>query len=221
MNQIRTHESVGTLVIGGGQAGLSVGYHLARRHVPFVILDRNKRIGDVWRKRWDSLRLFTPARYDGLPGMRFPAPAHEFPTKEQMADYLEAYAGIGYAPKDGISIKGKFFYSPDFGGKITDGNTPAEYLSGDLAVPLPSNFSILGYVGYSFGDYWDKLKDQGIGDKYFDWNLGVGYTAGKFSMALKWIDGSDLKESKDVPHDFFTSKARVVFTVATTFPWGE
>jgi NADPH-dependent 2,4-dienoyl-CoA reductase/sulfur reductase-like enzyme len=56
------------VVIGGGQAGLSVGYQLAKRDLPFVILDANERIGDSWRKRWDSLKLFTPARYDGLPG---------------------------------------------------------------------------------------------------------------------------------------------------------
>src|SRR6266545_1150916 len=80
------------VVIGGGQAGLAVGYHLARRGLPFVILDANERVGDSWRKRWDSLRLFTPARYDGLPGMPFPAPGHAFPTKDEIADYLEAYA---------------------------------------------------------------------------------------------------------------------------------
>jgi NAD(P)-binding Rossmann-like domain len=55
-----------TVIIGGGQAGLSVGYHLKKQGRPFVILDANERIGDAWRKRWDSLRLFTPARYDGL-----------------------------------------------------------------------------------------------------------------------------------------------------------
>jgi putative flavoprotein involved in K+ transport len=82
-----------TVVIGGGQAGLSVGYHLAKRGRPFVILDANERIGDSWRKRWDSLRVFTPARYDGLPGWAFPAPPRSFPTKEEVADYLEAYAG--------------------------------------------------------------------------------------------------------------------------------
>ena len=81
-----------TVVIGGGQAGLAVGYHLARRGIPFVILDANERIGDSWRRRWDSLRLFTRARYDALPGMSFPAPAGSFPTKDDMADYLEAYA---------------------------------------------------------------------------------------------------------------------------------
>ena len=81
-----------TVVIGGGQAGLAIGYHLAQCDLPFVILDAHERIGDAWRKRWDSLRLFTPARYNGLPGMPFPGPAHSFPTKDEVADYLEAYA---------------------------------------------------------------------------------------------------------------------------------
>ena len=85
-------ERINTVVIGGGQAGLSVGYHLQRRGVPFVILDASERIGDVWRKRWDSLRLFTPARYSSLDGMPFPAPPYSFPTKDSMGDYLEAYA---------------------------------------------------------------------------------------------------------------------------------
>jgi putative flavoprotein involved in K+ transport len=85
-------ERIQTVIIGGGQAGLSVGYHLARRGLPFVILDAHRRIGDAWRSRWDSLRLFTPARYDGLAGMPFPAKGDSFPTKDQMADYLESYA---------------------------------------------------------------------------------------------------------------------------------
>ncbi|HEX9307304.1 MAG TPA: FAD-dependent oxidoreductase [Anaeromyxobacter sp.] len=87
-----TAERVHTVVIGGGQAGLSVGYHLARRGIPFVILESHPRIGDQWRQRWDSLRLFTPARFDGLPGMPFPAHGDAFPTKDEMAAYLEAYA---------------------------------------------------------------------------------------------------------------------------------
>jgi putative flavoprotein involved in K+ transport len=87
-----TPEGVQTIVIGGGQAGLSVGHHLARRGLPFTILDAGERIGDAWRRRWESLRLFTPARYDGLDGMPFPAAADYFPTKDEMADYLETYA---------------------------------------------------------------------------------------------------------------------------------
>ena len=82
----------GTVVIGGGQAGLAVGYHLEQRRLPSVILEASDRIGDVWRNRWDSLRLFTPAQYNGLPGMRFPAPRGSYPGKDQVADFLETYA---------------------------------------------------------------------------------------------------------------------------------
>jgi putative flavoprotein involved in K+ transport len=85
-------ERVQVVVIGGGQAGLSVGYCLAERGLSFVILDAGERIGDAWRHRWDSLRLFTPAKYDGLVGMPFPGDPYAFPTKDQMADYLEEYA---------------------------------------------------------------------------------------------------------------------------------
>ena len=82
-----------TIVIGGGQAGLALGYYLKKLGRPFVILDANERIGGSWRTRtWDSLRLFTPARYDGLPGWPFPAPAWSYPTARETADYLEAYA---------------------------------------------------------------------------------------------------------------------------------
>jgi putative flavoprotein involved in K+ transport len=92
MRQTYSVERVNTVVVGGGQAGLSVGYHLKRLGVPFVILNASERIGDAWRHRWDSLRLFTPARFDGLDGMPFPAPPLSFPTKDEMADYLETYA---------------------------------------------------------------------------------------------------------------------------------
>jgi putative flavoprotein involved in K+ transport len=93
MSSNQLAERFETIVIGGGQAGLSVGYQLSRRDRPFVILDASERIGDSWRNRWDSLRLFTPARFDGLAGMPFPASSpHYFPTKDEMADYLESYA---------------------------------------------------------------------------------------------------------------------------------
>jgi putative flavoprotein involved in K+ transport len=85
-------EHIDTVVIGGGQAGLSAGYYLKRAGLPFVILDGDARIGDHWRQRWDSLKLYSPARYDALPGMRFPAPFWHWPTGHEMADYLEAYA---------------------------------------------------------------------------------------------------------------------------------
>jgi putative flavoprotein involved in K+ transport len=86
-------ESCETIVVGGGQAGLSVGYYLRRLGREFVILDANERIGGSWRTRtWNSLRLFTPARYNGLPGWPFPAPPWSYPTARETADYLEAYA---------------------------------------------------------------------------------------------------------------------------------
>jgi putative flavoprotein involved in K+ transport len=105
MQATRDIESIQTIVIGGGQAGLSVGYHLARRGLPFVILDANARVGDSWRTRWDSLRLFTAAKWDGLDGLPFPAPKHSFPTKDAMADYLESYARYFRLPvRSGVRV---------------------------------------------------------------------------------------------------------------------
>ena len=86
-------ERFDTVVIGGGQAGLAMGYYLKKQERDFTILDAGDRIGDAWRRRWDSLRLFTPAALSGLPGMPFPLPGSYFPTKNEMADYLEEYAG--------------------------------------------------------------------------------------------------------------------------------
>jgi putative flavoprotein involved in K+ transport len=80
-----------TVIVGGGQGGLATGYHLAKEGRSFVILDAGERIGDPWRTRWDSLRLYSPAAYDGLPGMRFPKARASFPTTHEMADYLESY----------------------------------------------------------------------------------------------------------------------------------
>jgi putative flavoprotein involved in K+ transport len=85
-------EQVETIIVGGGQAGLALGYYLAQRDRSFVILDENERTGDSWRKRWDSLRLFTPAYLSDLPGLDFPGPRTRCPSKDEMADYLEAYA---------------------------------------------------------------------------------------------------------------------------------
>src|SRR5215204_5823803 len=102
-------ERVDTVIVGAGQAGLAAGYHLVKRGVSLVILEANERIGDSWRKRWESLRLFTPARYSGLPGWRFPAPAVSFPTKDEMADYLEAYAARFELPiRAGVEVDGLF-----------------------------------------------------------------------------------------------------------------
>jgi putative flavoprotein involved in K+ transport len=81
-----------TVIIGAGQAGLAAGYYLQKAREDFLIIDKAKRAGDSWRQRWDSLRLFTPSQYDGLPGLPFPAKRNTFPSKNDLADYLEKYA---------------------------------------------------------------------------------------------------------------------------------
>lgn len=85
-------ELLDVLVVGGGQAGLVMGYHLAQRGLRFKILDAEAKVGDAWARRWDSLKLFTSARYDNLPGMDFPAPADTYPGKDDVASFLRAYA---------------------------------------------------------------------------------------------------------------------------------
>jgi putative flavoprotein involved in K+ transport len=102
MNGMRTD----VVVIGGGQSGLAAGYHLARAGVDFVILDANQGIGDGWRNRYDSLRLYSPARYDSLPGLPFPLPGHVVPTGLQMGDYLESYASRFKLPvQSGVTVE--------------------------------------------------------------------------------------------------------------------
>jgi len=85
-------QRVETVIIGAGQAGLATGYHLHRLGRPFLILDGHRRVGDNWRQQWDSLTLYSPAKYDGLPGMRFPGKPWSYPGKEDLADFLESYA---------------------------------------------------------------------------------------------------------------------------------
>jgi putative flavoprotein involved in K+ transport len=101
---VERHDAI---VIGAGQAGLSAGYHLARRGIEFVVLDENERVGDGWRTAWDSLRLFTPARYNGLPGMAFPGDPSAYATRDEMADYLRAYAERFELPvRAGVAVDG-------------------------------------------------------------------------------------------------------------------
>jgi putative flavoprotein involved in K+ transport len=85
-------EVLDVVVVGGSQAGLAMAWHLARQGLRFVVLEAAPDLGHTWRSRWDSLKLFTPAQYDALPGMAFPAPADTYPTKDPVADYLQAYA---------------------------------------------------------------------------------------------------------------------------------
>jgi putative flavoprotein involved in K+ transport len=109
-------ESIKVIVIGAGQAGLSTGYFLAKNNIRFLILDTNERVGDSWRKRWNSLKLFTPAKFNGLAGMPFPSDPNYFPTKDEMGDYLEDYARRFNLPVrnnikvDGLSREGSRYF---------------------------------------------------------------------------------------------------------------
>jgi len=88
----------GVVVVGAGQAGLAMGYHLSRRDRHFVILDRADTVGAAWRARWESLTLFTPRRYDALPGLPFPGDPDGYPGRDEVIDYLEAYGERFHLP---------------------------------------------------------------------------------------------------------------------------
>jgi uncharacterized protein (TIGR02001 family) len=123
-------------------------------------------------------------------------------------NYIEAYGGVGYE-----WFEGKLWYSNDYGGDSTPGDTSAIYLEGNATIPLPENFSVLLHLGYSAGDYWDDLADE-----YFDYSVGVGYTIRNFDLALKYVDTD---ADFEVTDDVFNNEGRVIFTVSTTFPWGK
>jgi putative flavoprotein involved in K+ transport len=89
-NGSREHYQV--VVVGGGQAGLAIGYFLARGGRRFVILERGPEIVPAWRERWDSLTLFTPRRYSSLPALPFPGDPDGYPTRGEVIAYLERYA---------------------------------------------------------------------------------------------------------------------------------
>lgn len=127
--------------------------------------------------------------------------------EESDFDYMEIYASAAHK-----WFKGKLWWSNDFGGDTTSGNTDAFYLEGNATFPLPQNFSILLHAGYSFGDYWDDS------DEVLDYSAGVGYSFGNFNFALKYVNqDTDI----DIEDDAFNNEGRVVFTVATTFPWSN
>jgi putative flavoprotein involved in K+ transport len=102
----RVDGSYDTIVIGGGQAGLAAGYYLAQQRTDFLILDDNPRTGASWRRRWGSLKLFTPGKFNSLPGAPFPKPGDYFPTKDEVADYLEGYASQFNLPvRHGVRVE--------------------------------------------------------------------------------------------------------------------
>jgi putative flavoprotein involved in K+ transport len=211
-----TTEHVETLVLGGGQAGLSVGYHLAQRDLPFVILDANERVGDSWRKRWDSLRLFTPARYNALPGMSFPGPPGSFSTKDEVADYLEAYAARFELPvRTGVRVERLSRNGSRFVVEASDRHFEAENVVVAMAshqVPrLPSFAGELdpGIVQLHSAAYRNpsQLREGPV------LVVGVGNSGAEIAVEVvkerpTWLAG---KESGHVPFRIERAAARFVF----------
>lgn len=215
-------DSYDTIVIGGGQAGLSVGYHLAKRNTRFVILDENERVGDAWRMRWDSLRLFTPARFNGLPGLPFDAPKWSFPTKDEMADYLEAYAERWLLPvRSGVRVEsvtqedGRFVVSLG-DEKLEAGNVVVA--TGALRIPkLPPFAAELGpsVVQLHSADYLNPSQLQD-GDVLV---VGVGNSGAEIAYELaetrRTLLAGTTKGEIPVPHS--SRRMRVMFRAIRFF----
>ena len=128
------------------------------------------------------------------------------------ANYPEIYGKLNYG-----MFSGALFYSNDY----VNSSESAMYVSGDVSVPLPSNFSITAHAGYSFGDFWDGEDGESSSD-YLDWSIGVGYTVSHFELGLKWVD-TTLEEGDFAfsDQDVFNSEGRAIFTISTTFPWAK
>ncbi len=191
-----------TIVIGGGQAGLAMGYYLAQARRDFVILDENPRVGDVWRNRWDSLRLFTPARYNRLPGMRIPALPGSYPTKDQMADFLEAYAERFELPVrtgtrvEGVRRNGKSFLVTS-GARTWEADNVVVAIGAYHAPRIPAFADRLdeGIVQLHSSDY-RNLSQLAPGETLV---VGAGNSGAEISMEAArehatWLSGRDTGE---------------------------
>jgi uncharacterized protein (TIGR02001 family) len=135
---------------------------------------------------------------------------------EGSINYPEAHFGVGWKYFDA-----KAWYAWDYSG--LDGNE--RYFEGNVTYPLPANFGVTGHIGYTNGNGFHEAYGQ---SSYMDWSVGVTYTWSHFDMALKWVDGSDLKTVENgVPNsngkqtDVFSSEARAIFSISTTFPWSD
>jgi putative flavoprotein involved in K+ transport len=216
VNALPTPERTVTLVLGGGQAGLAVGYHLAHRDLPFTILDANERVGDSWRKRWDSLRLFTPARYNALPGMSFPGPPHSFSTKDEIADYLEAYAARFELPVrtgvrvDRLSRNGTHFLV-EAGARLFEAENVVVAMGSDQAPWAPPFAHELdpAIVQLHSGEYRNpsQLREGPV------LVVGVGNSGAEIAVEVvkehpTWLAG---KETGHVPFRTESAPARFVF----------
>ena len=161
--------------------------------------------GDPADAEVDVYAGFAGGAEDGL-GYDIGAVYYMYPGTSDY-NYPEVWVGLSHGIFDA-----KIWYSWD--GFAT--GESAFYYEGNASVPLPNDFGLSVHVGYSDGDMWDKLEGF---ESYFDWSVGVSKSFGHFDLELKWVDGSDWKAANG--GDALSSDARIVFAVATTFPWGE
>jgi putative flavoprotein involved in K+ transport len=213
------NETLGTVIIGGSQSGLSMGYHLKKRDLPFVILDANERVGDSWRKRWDSMRLFTPRNYDGLAGMPFPARrVLRAPTKDEFADYLESYAERFDLPiRTGVKAQRVSREDDRFVVETTAGRLEADQVvvaTGAFQTPKVPAFAREldpGIVQLHSVDYRNpsQLRQGGV------LVVGVGNSGADIAIEVvqghpTWLAG---KESGHIPVPIDTRRGRMLFHV--------
>jgi uncharacterized protein (TIGR02001 family) len=131
---------------------------------------------------------------------------YTYPGTEPDFDYPEIYGAIGWN-----GLMGRIWYSNDYAN--SDESSFSYDLNGSWS--LRFNFGLTAHLGYSDGDGIDEI----YGNSYMDWSVGVTYVLDRFTLGLKWIDGSDLEALDGTPGDVFSSEARAIFSVSTTFPW--
>ena len=207
------HEPLDVLVIGGGQAGLVMGFELAQRGLRFAILDAGPEIGDAWHRRWDSLKLFTPAQYDNIPGMSFPAPPDVYPGKEDVAAFLKEYARRFELPVHLNSMVRSLTHA----GNIYTARTDAETFTARQVVvatgpfqtpfipPIASDFDA-GVVQLHSVDY----RNPGSVPKGRSWWLEARTRAARSLLSYRclerwrsrWVSGFRLSRSGRCPETF-------------------
>lgn len=214
-----------TVIIGGGQAGLATAYHLTQLGRSCVVLDHHERIGDNWRRHWDSLKLYSPARYDGLPAMPFPADDWSFPTKDEVANYLETYATHFELPvRSGVNVE-----------KVTKGADGYQVQAGDRRFEADNVVVATGTFGKPYTPDIASQLDPGIrqlhSSEYQRLSqlkdgpvlvVGASHSGGDIAFEAATAHETVLcgRDTGDIPFDIESRAARMVFPLLW-FAWNH